>query len=349
MNPTSAVLFNLIVNALSSFVGALALVRLLLWSLCVGSSRGRLVLLLVPLVKVFWDLGRGIPQQSFLWPSLLGVPQDRGSFMVGIGFSRPAIPMLQLVLGADSHGVRYSQSAADLACRALSKKLSPSWVTAVVVVVIGVAALRVVARLASMAKFALEHRRVLAEAKPVAIPTSSDRRAVVFVSERVDGAPYATGLLRPCIVFPAGMFAELDEAPRRAALLHELAHAERRDPALIVALTLFSELFWFLPGLRGLMRRLFSELELRADARAVEHGARPDALARALASVAERVASAPTSTASLLPGARISVERVERLFDPRDGARAVYRHWLGKVVVFGALVPGILGTVFFGN
>src|SRR5215207_983944 len=109
----SALAFNLIVNAMLSFTGALVVVWLALRLFRVGADRWQLVLLVLPWLKVFWDTRRGIPESSFFWQRLSGAHQDSGSFQAGFGASHWG-PLLQFRLGAQVSGQSYPQSAAEL-------------------------------------------------------------------------------------------------------------------------------------------------------------------------------------------------------------------------------------------
>jgi len=65
MNTIAPVLFNLLGNAVLSFVFALGFGALALRLLKLRPGPLRLAVWLLPVAKVLWDLARGIPAQSF--------------------------------------------------------------------------------------------------------------------------------------------------------------------------------------------------------------------------------------------------------------------------------------------
>lgn len=85
----------------------------------------------------------------------------------------------------------------------------------------------------------------------------------VLESSRVR-TPLSAGVFRPVIVLPAG-FAECHEAQTRYALLHELAHIRRLDPALKIALLLVACLYWFNPLVWLMLRAASQDVELACD------------------------------------------------------------------------------------
>lgn len=348
MSTAVAVAFNLLVNAMVSFVWALALVALLLRLLSAGPGRTRLAILLVPFAKVLWDLARGVPEHSFLWVRALGAPRDLGAFQLGVGVAAPVRFFFRAVVGAYSHGVLYGESAADVAFR-LVTRWAPAAPLALVVAWLAVAAARGARRLGHGWVARREIARLLAGARLVRSQKAGLRRARVYVSDAYRGAPFAGGIVRPYVLLPAELDTALSPELRDAALGHELAHVAHHDPLLLALLALFADVFWFLPGLGGLLTRVLGELELDADARAVREGSSAHALARALVEVGERL-TAPSPAPALITKRRLLSERVERLLGIRaDRSRAVYRHRVGRALVLVLFVPFVLASVFFGN
>jgi len=85
-----------------------------------------------------------------------------------------------------------------------------------------------------------------------------------------EGPPalYCTGARRPVVVVSRDAVDLLDDAELRGALAHELAHLERRDPALGWALMAARALMWFNPGVQVLVRAMARDAERIADERA---------------------------------------------------------------------------------
>jgi beta-lactamase regulating signal transducer with metallopeptidase domain len=112
-----------------------------------------------------------------------------------------------------------------------------------------------------------------------------------------DTGPHVVGLLRPTIVVPAALAADL--ALLRAALLHELAHIRRHDALARILQITASALMWWMPVARLVNRRLEAAREAACDAWALEAGDVPRAAyARLLVRMASlRGATAPAGAA----------------------------------------------------
>lgn len=107
------------------------------------------------------------------------------------------------------------------------------------------------------------------------------RRDVRLFSVAGPVSPAACGILRPAVVLPRDA-ARWRGGGVRCVLLHELAHLRRRDPLLRLAADLACALYWFLPPVWILARRLRRESELACDALVIDRGARPSGYAHVL-------------------------------------------------------------------
>jgi beta-lactamase regulating signal transducer with metallopeptidase domain len=77
---------------------------------------------------------------------------------------------------------------------------------------------------------------------------------IVF-SDRVS-SPISAGLIRPRVILPERLVDRVNREQLRDILLHELAHIERRDPAIVLMQHLSIALFWLHPLVRILNREL---------------------------------------------------------------------------------------------
>lgn len=149
-----------------------------------------------------------------------------------------------------------------------------------------------------LARGVVRHRLAVARAREAAPAPAPARALLAELAARVrvrcprlvvgDGAtgPHVVGALRPVIVVPPALLR--DGVLLRAALLHELAHVKRRD-AFGRAIQLAAlALFWWLPVVRVVSRRLELARERACDAWALESGdvSRP-AYARLLLEMAQ--------------------------------------------------------------
>jgi Zn-dependent protease with chaperone function len=344
---SSAIAFNLLVNALFSFVCTLGIVYGVLRLLRVGPDLGHLLLLGLPWLKLVWDLAQGIPESSFFWHKLAGAQQELGSFKLGFGATRFG-PLLTFGLGARWGAGEYSQSAAELLDTGL-RRVWPHLPTLVVLLTFGISSSLVARRLLSWACFARSRRR-LCESTPVCWHQLKWRSVPVYVSAAHRGAPYASGVLRPYIVFSVESFVRLSEAERHAAIQHELSHVRHADTLLLPLWSLLCDVGWFLPGARGLLERWRATCELRADEAAVRAGVAREVLALALLRVSELVVQKPQVSASLGRRGGLLRRRIERLLGaPEPAPRALYRHKLGRPLLVLLVVAGVLQSLFFGN
>lgn len=338
--------FNFVVNAALSFAGAFTVVWLALRLFRPAPDRGQLLLLMLPWLKLGIDAARGIPEGSFFWQRLSGVRQDLGSFRIGFGINQWG-PLVQLRLGALRGGRTYAQSAAEVLNSGLSK-LWPALPGLLAALVLLVSAALVVRR--SIGWTAHARSRSAARIPQIELHTPQGQVVPMLVDPDHDGAPYATGVWRPCVVFSAAHLARLSPAERDACLLHELAHIANRDTLWAPLLDLLGDLFWFLPGAAWLVRRFRTVLELRADAVAVRTGASAPALASALITTAELMQSRPVPGVGLLRE-HLLRRRVRRLIEPESEPppRAGFQHLALRIVLAALLASTVLQAVFFGN
>jgi beta-lactamase regulating signal transducer with metallopeptidase domain len=149
-------------------------------------------------------------------------------------------------------------------------------------------------------------------------------------------SPVAIGRHEICI--PERALVELDLAQQEGMLAHELAHLERSDSRWLFVARVVEAVFFFQPLNRLARRRMQDAAEFAADAWALRALARPVALARCLARVAEWSMVSQRLLAPAMSGRRGSMllQRVERLTSGRASSEQ------GAGPVAGMLVCGAL-------
>jgi hypothetical protein len=152
MNLYGTVGFNLLVNAIFSFVLAFTMVIAAVRIARRAPARTRVWLLLLPFAKVVSDLCHGIPSGSFFWLKLAGARQELGSFMFGVGVSF-VCPVFNWLLGARFHSREYPQSAADLLDSALRARVSPHAPGAIACTLLAIGGLFLVFRVSGWVSF----------------------------------------------------------------------------------------------------------------------------------------------------------------------------------------------------
>jgi Zn-dependent protease with chaperone function len=202
---------------------------------------------------------------------------------------------------------------------------------------------RVVARLVAMPAAAVSSAvvcRVAARATRLGLPTSP-------VVTRLDGRPaaFTIGLFRPRIVVSEVVVEALTEAELDALLLHEAAHARRRDPLRLVIAGFCRDLLFFLPVSYTLFRRVGEAQERAADdAAAVTAG--PLEVAGALLALLKLAGRQPED--GLVPAAAGAdpEARIRRLLDvpeARPSRRAFLSRAGATALVSTALLASLVG------
>ncbi len=168
-------------------------------------------------------------------------------------------------------------------------------------------------------------------------------------SASIHRAPIATvGLLRPRIVVSRSFLESVPEEVIRAALAHERAHVERRDPLRIWLAQIGADLQWPVPGASQRFAAWLLALEADRDSSALADGTDPTDLAEAIVTAA-RLQCCPVPTASArAAGAGDGIAwRVHRLLSPdaatvvaRPQSRLVRAWWLA--LLLGALCLGLV-------
>lgn len=87
--------------------------------------------------------------------------------------------------------------------------------------------------------------------------------------------PVLFGFRKPIVVLPTGLAGKLSSAELESVILHELAHAKRRDNWTAAFSHVVTCIFWFYPFLWWIERRLHRERELGCDEMVVRYGAAP--------------------------------------------------------------------------
>jgi len=161
-----------------------------------------------------------------------------------------------------------------------------------------------------------EGRRALATLVEVSAATGIERPPpLVFLEE---GPPilYCTGARHPSVVVSRAAVELLDEGELRGAMAHELAHLERRDPAVSWALMGARALMWFNPGFQVLTRAMARDAERAADERAAAATGDRVALASGLLKLYRATEGRP------LPAPRRRLPLAASLAEPIARARA---------------------------
>jgi bla regulator protein blaR1 len=124
--------------------------------------------------------------------------------------------------------------------------------------------------------------------------------------------PGIFGMLRPILLWPAGISMQLTDVQIEAIAAHEVEHVRRRDNLTSAIHMLVEAVFWFHPAVRWIGSRLVEERERACDERVVEQSARPEAYAESILKVCAFCLEPPVPCISGVSGADLK-ERVLRI------------------------------------
>lgn len=205
--------------------------------------------------------------------------------------------------------------------------------------------LRMVIGYVALAKWVRESRPAIGQAWQSELDTCVEMLGMKSYPElRVKSgiqSPVVTGILRPVVLMPEGAEQWRDET-RRMALLHELAHVQRKDLWLRLAADLTCVLHWCNPLVWWMRSKLLSQCEYACDARVVAAGADKKSYVSALCDVVEwaMLETRPRGVVAMADHAPLAT-RVDYLFvRRRSGGK-----WLA-VLAAVLTVTTSLGVVF---
>jgi beta-lactamase regulating signal transducer with metallopeptidase domain len=245
-------------------------------------------------------LWQGLSLAAMVWCGLRLAPRTGAATRFGIWYATLvvvlALPFVRLATASpDGAGPLAPHTAVHL---------SAAWPSALVAVWVVIAAV-LLGRLA----WSYGYVRWLAHTSAPADHLGRNVR----VSQETS-VPMVIGLLRPSILIPRALLAELSAAELDQILLHESGHIRRRDHWTNYALELAQALFFFQPAVWWIGRELRLEREIACDDVVVRATGEPVPYAGCLAKLVELSACPPVS---LSPGAsgdgRDLFRRVERL------------------------------------
>ena len=149
------------------------------------------------------------------------------------------------------------------------------------------------------------------------------RRTELMICDALPGAT-VLGLQRPCIALPSTLVRALTPAELDQVILHEHAHAQRRDDWWRLFQALLVSVLWVHPAAILISRALHREREMACDEWVVARTGLPKAYALCLARAAEvhgRVGGSSVLAPAFLGKRCELIRRVERLLTLQGSAR----------------------------
>jgi Tol biopolymer transport system component/beta-lactamase regulating signal transducer with metallopeptidase domain len=186
--------------------------------------------------------------------------------------------------------------------------------------------------------------RLLAVLEQVAGQLGLPQRPALVLTDG-EGAPFVCGLLRPVLVLPRGLMAELDPACWREVLLHELGHLKRRDLWWGWLPALARLVYFFHPVAHWVWFRIRLERELACDQLAMMHSGRSAAgYAEVLVQVVSHASMPAALTMRSLEGlSTFWKRRLTMLLSTSRSSPQLSRR-TGLILVSAAIVACLLPT-----
>src|SRR5262249_45566953 len=198
-------------------------------------------------------------------------------------------------------------------------------------------------RLLSRATAAAEPR-LLAVMEQVAGQLGLPRRPALFLTDG-EGAPFVCGLLRPVLVLPRGLMAELDPDHWREVVLHELGHLKRCDLWWGWLPALARLVYFFHPVAHWVWFRIRLERELACDQLAMTHSGRSAVeYAEVLVQMVSHASMPAALRMSSLEGLNTFWKRRLTMLHSTSRSSPQLSRLTGFVIVSAALVACLLPT-----
>ena len=170
----------------------------------------------------------------------------------------------------------------------------------------------------------LSARRMVKNALPVAdgpelgALRSAEATAIRIVVTSKAVEPGIFGVMRPVLLWPAGLSERLDHAQIRAIVAHELEHVRRRDNLSSAIHSLVEALFWFHPAVYWMRSKMSEERELACDESVVAQSAQPLKYAESILKVCAFCLESPLPCVAGVSGSDLK-QRVLRIMKHRPG------------------------------
>jgi bla regulator protein BlaR1 len=129
--------------------------------------------------------------------------------------------------------------------------------------------------------------------------------------------PGIFGILRPILLWPAGISHHLQDAHLEAILAHEVQHVRRSDNLAAAMHMVVEAVFWFHPVVWWLGARLVEERERACDEEVLRLGNQPEIYAESILKTCEFCVASPLACVSGVTGADLK-QRIVRIMTQRS-------------------------------
>ena len=158
--------------------------------------------------------------------------------------------------------------------------------------------------------------------------------------------PGVFGIVRPELMWPAGIEDRLSHEQIEAILAHEVAHVRRHDNLAALIHMLVEAVFWFHPLVWWIGARLVDERERACDEDVVRRGTEPDVYAESILKTCQFYIESPLVCVAGVTGSDLK-KRVERIMrsDAHVALSVLKRVSLGAALVAAVAIPVAIGIV----
>jgi bla regulator protein blaR1 len=170
------------------------------------------------------------------------------------------------------------------------------------------------------------------------------RTPIMFLFSHGSLEPGIFGIVRPVLVWPAGISEHLTDGHLKAIIAHEVCHVRRRDNLAAAIHMVVEAIFWFHPLVWWLGARLLEERERACDEEVLLLGNPPQIYAEGILKTCEFSVGSPLACISGVTGADLKKRIVDIMQRP-----VALKLGLGKkllLIVAGAMAAA--GPVVFG-
>jgi len=173
-----------------------------------------------------------------------------------------------------------------------------------------------------------------------------DTPHVRLVSSNQAIEPGVFGIIRPVLLWPAGIEERLSDQQIEAILAHEVAHVQRRDKLAALIHMVVEAVFWFHPLVWWIGARLVDERERACDEDVVRRGTEPDVYAESILKTCQFYIESPLVCIAGVTGSDLK-RRVEQIMrnDAHVALSALKRVSLGAALVAAIAIPVAIGII----
>ncbi len=164
--------------------------------------------------------------------------------------------------------------------------------------------------------------------------TCGGRAPVPLLVSRESMEPGIFGILRPVLLWPAGISEHLPDPHLRTILAHELEHVRRRDNLAAALHMLVEAVFWFHPAVWWVGSELVEERERACDEQVLRLGNQPDVYAESILRACKFCVQAPLTCVSGVAGSNLK-RRIVRIMNRQLG---------NKLSIGGKLLLATIGV-----